>query len=705
MTNDISLIPITDIKGISEVREKLFGSVGIKTVGDLLSYYPRAYQDRSDVKDVFEAADGETVSLILEVMTPLMSKRVKSMSKRIQTVQHIMAADKSGNVKIVFFNREFLDKTFAPGKKFRFYGTISKNGKVPEMVSPDFEPWYPNLKLPPFIPLYSLTAGLSQKLVSTCVGYSLNIYKSQIKETLPKELLMRNGLCSYAKALRGIHYPNNSNELEEAKRRLAFEELYTFFLKTMRLGNKDYTGKSYRVSYPDMKAFTAELPYVLTTAQKYAIHDILKDMSGTDKPELFRKNADEFIAPSRRLVQGDVGCGKTMVACAAIYAAAKSGYQAALMAPTGILAKQHYEELSRFLGKFGIKCVLITGGMRVTEKRAAIVAAASGDADVVIGTHALIEDEISFNKLALVVTDEQHRFGVMQRKALEGKSSFSEAKPHVVVMSATPIPRTLAMIMYCDLDISIIDKLPSGRKPVETYAVSENKRKRMYNFVYNLVESGKQAYVVCPLAESNNEEELSAKQELKAAKQYCESLKKTVLGKFRIEYIHGKMKQSEKDEIMQRFADGAIDILVSTTVIEVGVNVPNSCVMLIENCERFGLSQLHQLRGRVGRGSDKAYCILMSPLIDKARPDSDFRKRIDTICKSNSGFVIAEKDLELRGPGEFFGIRQSGEFRFQIANIAADMDIVNAAKKEATDAYESENNANISVEKTASLDL
>lgn len=705
MKNDINMIPITDIKGISTVREKLFGSVGIKTIGDLLTYYPRAYQDRSDVKDVFEACDGETVSLILEVMTPLMSKRVKTASKRIQTVQHIMAADRSGNVKIVFFNREFLDKTFAPGKKFRFYGVISKSGKVPEMISPDFEPLYPNRSLPPYIPLYPLTAGLSQKLVSTCVGYSLDIYKSLIKETLPEGILKRNGLCSYVKALRGIHYPKNSDELQEAKRRLAFEELYTFFLKTMRLGNKDCTGKSYRVAYPDMKAFTAELPYVLTSAQKHAIHDILKDMSGTDKPEYIHKTKEEYIAPSRRLVQGDVGCGKTMVACAAIYAAVKSGYQAALMAPTGILAKQHYEELSKFLSKFGITCVLLTGGMRVTEKRAAIVAAASGEADVVIGTHALIEDEITFKKLALAVTDEQHRFGVMQRKALEGKSSFSDAKPHVVVMSATPIPRTLAMIMYCDLDISIIDKLPSGRKPVETYAVSESKRSRMYKFVSDLVESGKQAYVVCPLAESDGEGEISAKQELKAAKQYCESLKKTVLGNFRIEYIHGKMKQSEKDGIMQRFADGDIDILVSTTVIEVGVNVPNSCVMLIENCERFGLSQLHQLRGRVGRGSDKAYCILMSPLIDKARTDSDFRKRIDTICKSNSGFVIAEKDLELRGPGEFFGIRQSGEFRFQIANIAADMDIVSAAKKEAADTYEAEKAAYEAAERIVTLDL
>ena len=687
---DLNYIPVTDIKGISSAREKLFASLDIRTVDDLLNYYPRSYQNRGTVKDVFECADGELVSVILEVITPLMSARVKaSAGKRMQTVQHIMASDLTGNVKVVFFNREFLKNTFTPGKKFRFYGIVNKSGKVVQMISPEFEPYYSNVALPPFVPVYSLTAGLTQKLIGACVGYCLDKYRELIKETLPEDVIPRHNLCSRFTALKHIHYPENSEKLEAARRRLAFEELYTFFLKTMRLGNKETTGKAYRIAYPDMKAFTSRLPYTLTSAQKHAIHDILMDISGTDKPESFSAG-NEFIAPSRRLVQGDVGCGKTMVACAVIYAAAKSGYQSAFMAPTGILARQHYEELSVFLANFGIKCVLLTGGMRVTEKRKVIELIASGEADVVIGTHALIEENIVFKKLAMVVTDEQHRFGVMQRRALEGKASFDEAKPHVVVMSATPIPRTLAMIMYCDLDVSIIDKMPAGRIPVETYAVGESKRSRVYKFISDLVSAGKQAYIVCPLAENNEDEEITSKMELKSAREYCEFLKSTELGKYRVAYIHGKMKQAEKDDIMQRFADGDIDILVSTTVIEVGVNVPNSCVMLVENCERFGLSQLHQLRGRVGRGNDKAYCILMSPLTEKAKSDSDFKKRIDTICKSNSGFTVAEKDLELRGPGEFFGKRQSGEFRFRIANIVSDMELVNAAKLEASKIFTTE---------------
>ncbi len=705
MPKSIHNVPVTDIKGISTAREKLFSQMGIYTIGDLLYHYPRTYQNRGNTKDVFESLDGELVSLVLDVQTPLMSSRIKSTNKNIHTIQHIMACDNSGNVKIVFFNREFLKNAFSPGKKFRFYGTISKKGKVPEMISPDFEIYSPGIPLPPYIPVYPLCAGISQKLIGSCTGYSLEKYKDLITETLPVEIAERNGLCSLYDALNGIHYPKNNEELEKARKRLAFDELYSFFLKTMRLGNKEYAGKANRIRYPDMKAFTSVLPYTLTSAQKHAIHDILIDMTGTNKPEKGYFYGERHIAPSRRLIQGDVGCGKTMVACAAIYAVALSGFQAALMAPTGILARQHYDELSKVLSKFGIKCALLTGGMKVTDKRKTITDIASGEAAVVIGTHALIEENVTFRNLALVVTDEQHRFGVMQRKALEGKSSSYEAKPHVVVMSATPIPRTLAMIMYCDLDVSIIDKLPVGRKPVETCAVGENKRKRIYSFIADLVQAGKQGYIICPLAEASDDAEITAKIELKSAKEYCKALENTVLGNHRIEYIHGKMKQAEKDEIMNRFANGDIDILVSTTVIEVGVNVPNAAVMLIENCERFGLSQLHQLRGRVGRGSDKAYCILMSPLLAKASPDSDFRKRADTICKSNNGFEIAEKDLELRGPGEFFGLRQSGEFKFKIANISADMELVNSAKAEAAKTFNSEQELLKSKERIVTLDI
>lgn len=692
MFNNLKNIPVTDIKGISTAREKLFNSVGIKTIYDLITYYPRSYQNRGATKPVVEAVDGETVSIIMEVITPVVSNRVKTASKRTQTVQHLTVSDETQCVKIVYFNREYLKDTFVVGKKFRFYGVITKNGRNIEMNSPEFEAVYTGFDLPPFVPVYPLTAGLTQKLVGSCVSYSLSKYKDYFTETLPGELVKKYGLMSNYESLRNIHFPENDDKLNEAKRRLAFEELFSFFIKTMRLGSGEVEGSAYRIKYPDMRPFVESLPYKLTSAQKYAIHDILKDMSGTDKPEKQRlqySSEYKYIKPSRRLVQGDVGCGKTMVACAAIYAAVKSGYQAALMAPTSILANQHYLELTNTLGKFGIRCVLLTGGMKLSEKQRAIIDIAEGNADVIIGTHALIEDNVVFKRLALAITDEQHRFGVMQRRALGDKNYNNDATPHVVVMSATPIPRTLAMIMYCDLDVSIIDKMPVGRIPVETYAVDIQKRERVYKFISELVAQGKQGYIVCPLAEEKEDADINSNVELKSAKEYCKSLENSILGDYRIEYIHGKMKQADKDIIMERFADGRIDILVSTTVIEVGVNVPNACVMLIENCERFGLSQLHQLRGRVGRGSDKSYCILMSPIYQKATRDSDFRKRVDILCQSSSGFVVAEKDLEIRGPGEFFGLRQSGEFRFKIASLSADMSLVIDAKTEAENYYKS----------------
>ncbi len=681
-------IPMSSIKGISTAREKLFRKLDITTVGELLHYYPRTYENRGNIREIMDVADGECVSLLLEIVSPMVSARIKSQSSgRALTVQHVVAADSTGSVKITFFNREFLKNTLTTGKKFRFYGVLARTPRGITMSSPAFEPYIDGEELPAYVPVYPLTAGISQKLISACVKYSLEKFGGYIDETLSDDILGKYGFMPYRDALKEMHFPTDTETLEKARRRFAFEELFEFYVKTIKLGNKDRNGSAYRIKYPDMKAFTEKLPFTLTLAQKHAIHDILKDISHTDKPELVNNIniCEKYVLPARRLVQGDVGSGKTIVACAAIYAAAKSGYQSALMAPTGILAIQHYEEMGRLLSKFGIKCVLLTGGMRVTEKRKVLTDIVSGEADVVIGTHALIEDDVVFNKLALAITDEQHRFGVMQRRALEGKSIAENIKPHVVVMSATPIPRTLAMIMYCDLDISIIDQMPKGRKPVETYSVGEDKRSRVYNFIADFITAGRQAYIVCPLAELDEDADINGDVELKSAKEYCASLNKTALSDVRVEYIHGKMKQVQKDEIMTRFADGEIDVLVSTTVIEVGVNVPNASVMLIENAERFGLSQLHQLRGRVGRGTDKAYCILMSPLLGKASENTDFVKRINVICKNNSGFVIAEKDLELRGPGEFFGRRQSGEFRFSVANISADMDLVRIAKSEADD--------------------
>ena len=679
---DLNQIPLHELRGISTAREKLFAGVQVHSVGELLCYYPRTYENRGNIKSIFETADGECAALILTVATPLTNARIQSnRSGRAMTVQHFAAADESGSVKITFFNRPFLKDTFTVGRKFRFYGTLTRTPRGIDMTSPTFEPVYENENLPALVPVYPLSSGLTQRLISDCVQQALTNYREQIAETLPASLLKRHGFPGRYEALKAIHGPTDTEQLALARRRLAFEELYDFHLKTARLGQQARAGKAYRIHYPDMRAFTSTLPFALTLAQKHAIQDILKDITGVTGQSGEQQMRAVFVRPARRLVQGDVGCGKTMVACAAIYAVAKSGYQAALMAPTGILARQHYEEIGQRLAPFGMKTVLLVGGMKLSEKREALTSIANGEANLVIGTHALIEENVIFQRLALAVTDEQHRFGVMQRRALEEKTPGS-IKPHIVVMSATPIPRTLAMILYCDLDISIIDQLPAGRQPVNTYAVGEDKRMRVYTFIAKFVAAGRQAYILCPLAEAQDETEKTCS-EMKAAREYCASLKDTPLADVRTAYIHGRMKPAEKEKIMTAFAAGEIDVLVSTTVIEVGVNVPNAAVMLIENAERFGLSQLHQLRGRVGRGSDKAYCILMSPFMKKNETDSTFAKRVGILCKSADGFEIAQKDLELRGPGEFFGVRQSGELGFRLADVSADMPLVLLAKAEA----------------------
>ena len=688
MAADLRQIPVTVFKGVSTARERLFAEAGIHSVQDLLHYYPRAYENRGNVKDVFAAADGETASFLLTVTTLLTNVRLKSgKTGKPLSVQHFAASDDTGTVRVSFFNRPFLKDTFKVGAKFRFYGTLERTPRGISLSSPEFESFAPEVPLPPFVPVYPLVAGLTQKILSGCMKQALETYKEDITETLDKELLERLGFPERYAALCELHFPSDTDSLQKARRRFAFEELYDFKVRTAELGKKARAGKALRLHYPDMRAFTARLPFTLTHAQKLAIQDILKDMTAVASPDEEKKvqnrSGAAYTRPARRLVQGDVGCGKTVVAAAAVYAAVQSGAQAALMAPTGILARQHYEELSGLLGVFGIKTVLLVGGMKAAEKRVALESLADGSAGFAVGTHALIEENVVFRNLALTVTDEQHRFGVLQRSTLEHKSAQG-LKPHTVVMSATPIPRTLAMILYCDLDISVIDELPKGRQPVETYAVGTGMRTRVYKFIAGEISAGHQAYIVCPLAENDDGE--TQPDELMSAREYADSLKNTPLSGTRIAYIHGKMKPSEKDRIMTDFALHQIDVLVSTTVIEVGVNVPNATVMFIENAERFGLSQLHQLRGRVGRGQDKAYCILLSPLMKKAKgsgkPDSPFAKRMEVLCQTANGFVIAEKDLELRGPGEFFGTRQSGELAFRFADIT-DSALLQTADEEA----------------------
>ncbi len=679
---DIKDVPITALKGVSDARQKLFASVGVFSVEDLLHYYPRAYQDRGNLKTVEQAEDGEQVALELKVLSPVNSARIRA--SRAHSVQNVVASDDTGTVKLTFFNRPYLKDTLKVGRTFRFFGVLIRNRYGTSMASPIFEPTDTGVPLLSLVPVYPLTAGLTDKLISTCMKQIFEQYKTGIPETLSEDLRKRHGFPGRYEALCEVHFPTDKQNLETARRRLAFEELYRFYVRTAALGKRVRRGNAYRIRYPDMRAFTSALPFELTLAQKHAIQDILRDMTAVSSPDDEQKcGLPSYVPPARRLVQGDVGCGKTMVAAAAVYAVCRSGLQAALMVPSSILARQHYEELSGLLEQFGIRTALLVGGMKASEKKSTLEQIANGEIGLVVGTHALIEDNVAFQSLALAITDEQHRFGVLQRKALE-KKGREGILPHTVVMSATPIPRTLAMILYCDLDISIIDQMPKGRIPVETFSVGEDKRNRVYHFIAGHVKDGKQAYILCPLAEENTDGEAPKPAiELSAAKEYQASLQKTVLADIPTAYIHGKMKPSEKEDIMARFVAGEIKVLVSTTVIEVGVNVPNAVVMFIENAERYGLSQLHQLRGRVGRGKDKSYCILMSPLLGKRSADSPFAKRMEILCKSTNGFEIAEKDLELRGPGEFFGLRQSGELAFRLANPVTDADLFVLAKSEA----------------------
>ena len=675
-------MPVTRLFGVSTAREKLFSKLGIKTLYDLICHFPAAHENRGNTVCVDDAQNGEYASLILEVITPVTSTRIQSRGKRAMTVQKFVAGDETGSVKVTCFNREFLGQTVKVGKKYRFYGIINGMAGLCSMTSPSIEP-ADNRELLPLVPKYPLTAGLSSNILSSCVKQALEMCKNDIDDYLTQQEREEFELCTYYEALCGIHFPESEKMLADAKKRLAFDELYAFQLNSILLGNNVKSGKAYRIDYPDMSEFLSSLPFEMTKAQKKTLHEILIDMSGVKNPK--ENTKEEFLPPARRLVQGDVGSGKTVVALAAMYAAAKSGYQSALMVPTGILARQHYEDAAELLSKFGLRVALLTGGTKASEKKQILAELKSGEIDCLIGTHALIEDNVEFKNIALAVTDEQHRFGVGQRKTLEEKGE-NKIFPHTLVMSATPIPRTLAMILYCDLDISVIDELPAGRQRIDTFAVGEDYHERVYKFIKDRVGEGRQAYVVCPLAEEKNAEGEyieSASYEMKSAKAFSEKLKETELKGLNVEYVHGRMKQAEKDEIMSRFADGEIDVLVSTTVIEVGVNVPNSVVMLIENAERFGLSQLHQLRGRVGRGEHKSYCILVSPLMNKSK-DSDFAKRVKILCDTNDGFEIAKKDLELRGPGEFFGKRQHGALCFRMADAMGDVKLLEKTKMLAT---------------------
>ncbi len=668
-----STSPVSALFGVSTAREKLFAKLGIFNLHNLCEHFPRGYQNRGNVCNVCDLVPGEVQSCIVTVGSAIKTSRIPAKNGgKAMTVQKFSAYDDTGSVKCTFFNREYLSYSIPLGTKVRLYGRVSGGFTQPEFSSPEFEPIYGHKPLLEYVPKYPLTTGLTDAVIINAVRQSLDVFKDKKFDILTPELRSEYGLCSYYEALCKIHFPNSEKDISDARKRLAFDELLNFRMSLEKLGKENRKAPSFKMEYSDYSPFLKSLPFELTGGQLKAVKDIVEDMSKENHP-------------MRRLVQGDVGCGKTMIAACAVFVCVKNGRQAALMAPTAILASQHFESLLPLMEKHGIRCELLTGSTTAAKKKTILKKLAVGEIDFLIGTHALLETNVEFSALSLVITDEQHRFGVRQREKLENKISLDDdfdntLKPHMLVMSATPIPRTLAMMLYGDLDITIVSDMPPGRQKVDTFAVGEEYRERLNKFIEKHINNGNQVYVVCPLVTDPEEQDdaVNEKNALKSVENFKGELEKR-FPDYRVGLMHGKLKNAEKDAVMEDFAKGNINLLVSTTVIEVGVNVPNATLMIIENAERFGLSQLHQLRGRVGRGKAKSYCVLVSPAMNGNRRQTDTSptvSRLNVLCSTNNGFEIAEQDLTLRGPGEFFGERQHGEMKFKIADLAADMELV-----------------------------
>ena len=636
------------IKGVGANRVQLLNRLGIFTLKDLITYYPRTYEDRSKPKNIAECINGEEV-----LIEAIACGKLSDVRLRGKSMQRLLVRDETGSATITWFNQSYLKNKFEMGKKYKFYGKITNNfGKI-TMNSPVFDENEKAFNTGKIIPLYPLTYQLSQNVLRRIMENGLTQVEGHLEETLPDYLLSEYHLEGINEATKHIHFPERFEDFDKARERLVFEELLSTQLALLELKNSYLTEEKGIQFDKDVKMSDVinQLPFKLTKAQIRVLEEIDNNM--------------EEERPMNRLLQGDVGSGKTVVAMCAAYKAVKCGYQAAIMAPTAILATQHLENFQNILKKLDIKCELLISGISKKKKEELLERLAKGDIDILIGTHAIIEENVTFKNLGLVVTDEQHRFGVKQRTKIAQKGE----NPDVLVMTATPIPRTLALILYGDLDISIIDELPPNRKKVETFAVHKNMTERINAFIEKQIQEGRQAYIVCPLVEEN--EEL----DLKSVEQLYEMYQKQIFPQYKVEYIHGKMRPKEKDDIMERFKLGKIDILISTTVIEVGVDVPNSNIMVIENAERFGLAQLHQLRGRVGRGDYQSYCVL------KYEGKSEtVKERMKVMCHTNDGFIISEKDLELRGSGDFFGTMQHGLPEFKIANLFEDMPILKLAQ-------------------------
>ena len=644
--------PLTDLKGVGEKTGKLFERLGIRTVRDLLSYYPRDYQAYERPVPIGQLKEQRIMSVESALATSadlLRFNRMQLVSAQIR--------DLTGSLQLAWYNMPYMRSHLKTGEMYVFRGRVAKKrGRLvmeqPEVFTPEaYEALEDSLQ-----PVYGQTRGLGNKAIVKMVRQALEVRQME-REYMPGDIRRRQELAEINYALERIHFPADRAELLFARKRLVFDEFFLFLTGVKRLKeHRENKASSYIIREAALAVRLKEsLPYRLTRAQEQAFADVCRDMGGG------------FVM--NRLIQGDVGSGKTIVAILALLSAAENGFQGALMAPTEVLARQHFESITKLFADCGIekRLVLVTGSMTAKEKREAYAAIASHEADIVIGTHALIQEKVVYDKLALVITDEQHRFGVGQRELLSGKGD----SPHVLVMSATPIPRTLAIILYGDLDISVIDELPAGRRAIKNCVVDPGWRPKAYAFIENQVAQGRQAYVICPMVEA------SEMIEAENVVDYTKSLRKELPDFIRVEYLHGKMKAKDKNRIMEEFAAGEIQVLVSTTVIEVGVNVPNATVMMIENAERFGLAQLHQLRGRVGRGADQSYCIMIN-----GSGDGDAAKRLDILNKSNDGFFIASEDLRLRGPGDIFGLRQSGDLEFRLADIFTDADVLKRASQE-----------------------
>ena len=653
---------IRELKGIGDKTQKLFEKIGIRTVGDLIRYYPRGYDVYEDPVPVSEVEEGRT-----QTVSGAVYGRVQVSGSAKMQITTLYVKDLTGTLKVIWFRMPFLRSTFAGGGAVTLRGRVIRRRDGLVMEHPEI--FYPCEKYEDrrnsLQPLYGLTAGLTNNAVTKAVRQALD-GMDLAAERMPGNLRLKYGLAEYNYAVRGIHFPEDKEVFYHARDRLVFEEFLAFILSIRKLKDKnEKLANEYVIGpRPEVKALTEGLPYRLTSAQQKVVEEIAGDMAG------------ETVMS--RLVQGDVGSGKTIVAVLAMMNTALNGYQAAMMAPTEVLARQHFESITSLFETYGIKIKveLLTGSMTAKEKRRAYDRIECGYARIVIGTHALIQGGVNFDCLALVVTDEQHRFGVKQREAFAKKDSV----PHVLVMSATPIPRTLAIILYGDLDISVIDELPANRLPIKNCVVDTGYRQTAYAFMKKQVAEGRQCYVICPMVEES--ETVEAENVIDYASMLGEELGDGIA----VSYLHGKMRQAEKDDIMERFGRNEIQVLVSTTVIEVGIDVPNATVMMVENAERFGLAQLHQLRGRVGRGEYQSYCIFMSSSKSK-----ETKERLSILNKSNDGFKIASEDLKMRGPGDLFGIRQSGLMDFRLGDVYQDAKLLQMASEAADELLNSEN--------------